>query len=52
MPLCPSNNSGCLNCSSNVCIQCDTSNNFIVDSSNTALCKCNVGYYYDGSICN
>ena len=51
IPACPANNSGCLICSSGVCSQCDTANNFVTDSSNPSLCSCSAGYFYDGMMC-
>ncbi len=52
IPLCPANNSGCLNCSPTPsCLACDTASFFITYPSNPALCVCESSYYFDGSGC-
>ena len=49
IPICPSSNSGCQTCSGSSCSTCDTSNNFVPEST---YCVCTSDYYFDGSNCH
>ena len=52
MPLCPDPSSGCLSCSATPsCLLCDSGSHFETDPANTALCRCQAGYYFNGSLC-
>ena len=55
IPLCPANNSGCINCSigsPNSCLLCDIANNFEPAAFNLSLCVCKSFYYYNGQSCD